>query len=577
VLARRLASFVVVSLLLAGCTGDDAPPPLPSTEALADDFIDAWNARDYDGMADLFAPSATWTAARARRVVESALAGGDIAGFEVARAGEVAQPRPEATATAAPLEEEVDYTITYESEAARAAFELEGAFTVAYDDDDRTWGVRWDRSLLWPGVDGAAAFEVSYRSLPRGALLDRSRRPLARRGPPEERSYPYGAVAGSTVGNVARVSEKDAAESETVARGDLVGASGLEEAYDSILAGTPSARLSIVDRAGDVLETVGRAKGERGRSVRTTLDVDVQRAAEDAFGSTVGGAVVMEPKSGDVLAVVSSSPFDPNNYVGTEISPFNRALSGLYPPGSVMKVVTATAALDTGEIAPSTEITGPKEFRGVRNFARGEFGTISFASAVQNSVNTAFAQLALKLGGRTLFEYAELFGFNRPAEMPLGSATSSFPLPEGDADLMFSAIGQGRVLATPLQMASVAATVANGGRRMEPRISFEEPTTGDRILKKKTARDMTDMMIAVVRGGTGSGANISGVTVAGKTGTAEVDVGGKRKNHAWFICFAPAEDPKVAVAVVSELGGVGGEVAAPLAARILLGVLPLVQ
>jgi penicillin-binding protein A len=185
--------------------------------------------------------------------------------------------------------------------------------------------------------------------------------------------------------------------------------------------------------------------------------------------------------------------------------------------------------------------------------------------------------VALKLGAKKLFDYAEAFGFEREHSMPLATARSSFPSTEGDGELMFAAIGQARVLATPLQMASVAAAVANRGRRMEPRISYEEPRHGERIMEKRTARDMTDMMVAVVRGGTGSRANIGGVTVAGKTGTAEVDVGGKRKNHAWFICFAPAEDPEVAVAVVSELGGVGGEVAAPLAARILLGVLPFLE
>ncbi len=141
---------------------------------------------------------------------------------------------------------------------------------------------------------------------------------------------------------------------------------------------------------------------------------------------------------------------------------------------------------------------------------------------------------------------------------------------------MFAAIGQAEVLATPLQMASVAAAVANRGRRMDPRISFEEARGGTRIMKRRTARDMTDMMVAVVRGGTGTAANITGANVAGKTGTAEVDVNGKRKNHAWFICFAPAEAPRVAVAVVIELGGIGGRVAAPVARQVLQNVLPLV-
>lgn len=573
----RFVPLVVALVLVSGACTRDEPAPLPSASDAADAFIAAWNERDYEGMAELFAPSATWTAARAERVVERALEDGDITSFEVAREGAVDQPAPEATASPSPVEEAVAYTITYESEATRRPFELSGSFPLVFDEDDGAWGARWERSLLFPGVARAAGFEVSYRWPARGALLDRSRRPLARRSRPEERSYPYGAVAGSTVGNVAPLSRADAREREGAVAGELAGGSGLEAAYDEVLAGTPSTKLTIVDRAGEAREVVGGAPGAPGRSVRTTLDVDVQRAAQNAFGDTVGGAVVMDPKRGDVLAVVSSSPFDPNNYVGVEISPFNRAVSGLYPPGSVMKVVTASAALDTGTVTPSTEVTGPKEFRGVHNFAKGEFGTISFASAVQNSVNTAFAQVALDLGGRALTDYAEGFGFNREHDMPLATARSSFPRPRDDGDLMFAAIGQAQVLATPLQMASVAATVANGGRRMEPRISFEEAPSGERVIKKKTARDMTDMMVAVVRGGTGTRANIGGVAVAGKTGTAEVDVGGKRKNHAWFICFAPAEDPKVAVAVVSELGGVGGEVAAPLAARILLGVLPLVE
>jgi peptidoglycan glycosyltransferase len=288
--------------------------------------------------------------------------------------------------------------------------------------------------------------------------------------------------------------------------------------------------------------------------------------------------VVLDPRTGDILAAVASSPFDPSNYVGVAgIEPFNRALSGLYPPGSSMKVMTAAAALETGAVTPSTQLTGPAEYKGVRNFESGEFGTLSFASALQNSVNTAFAQVAEKLGARRLTRFAELFGFNREPEMPLGAARSSFPFPEDEGDLLWSSIGQAQTLATPLQMATLAATIANGGRRMEPRIAFGTRPAGERVVSAKTASTMTTLMESVVQGGTGVGAAISGVRVAGKTGTAEVDVGGERRNHAWFICFAPAGDPTVAVAVVSEYGGVGGQVAAPLARAILTNVLPLVR
>jgi penicillin-binding protein A len=275
---------------------------------------------------------------------------------------------------------------------------------------------------------------------------------------------------------------------------------------------------------------------------------------------------------------VGSGPFNPGNYVGaTGVAPFNRGLVGRYPPGSSMKVVTAAAALEEGVVTPDTPVTGPKEYQGVRNFESGEFGTIPFASATKYSVNTAYAQVAAKLGGQKLFEYAESFGFNETPDVPLDVGTSSFPQPEGAGDLMWASIGQAQVLATPVQMASVAGTIAKRGKRMDLRVTLDQKPSGERVVSRRTARELAAMMEDVVVGGTGSGARIAGVSVAGKTGTAEVDVDGKRKNHAWFIAFAPVEEPRVAVAVVAELGGIGGRVAAPLAGQTLINVLPLVE
>jgi len=259
----------------------------------------------------------------------------------------------------------------------------------------------------------------------------------------------------------------------------------------------------------------------------------------------------------------------------TGFEPFNRALSGNYPPGSAMKVVTAGAALDTGVVEPSTMLTGPAEYQGVRNFESGTYASLDFATAVRNSVNTAFAQVALDLGAKRLIRYAELFGFNSEPAMPLDAAEPSFPFPEDSSDLMWGSIGQAQDLAAPLQMATVAATVANGGKRMEPRSSLGDPKEGTRVLKKSTANELAVLMESAVNSGTGTAARISGVRVAGKTGTAEVDVGGRRRNHAWFITFAPIDSPQVAIAVVSEYGGIGGQVAAPIAGNIYTGVLPL--
>ncbi|MEA2499789.1 MAG: penicillin-binding protein, partial [Actinomycetota bacterium] len=334
-------------------------------------------------------------------------------------------------------------------------------------------------------------------------------------------------------------------------------------------------QLQVVDSRDRPLRTVGLVHGRPGKDVTTTLDIDIQRAAAAAYGGTVGGAVVLRPQTGDVLAVVSSAELDPNNYVGVDVSPFNRALSGLYPPGSSFKVVTSAAALDSGEVTAGTQLTGPAEYKGVRNFESEQFATLDFASALQHSVNTAFAQVAEKIGAKRLTRYAESFGFNAAPEMPLHAATSSFPMPADEGDLLWSSVGQAQVLATPLQMASIAATVANGGRHVEPRILLGDKPDITRIMSRSSASTLTRLMEGVVQGGTGVAAQIPGVAVAGKTGTAEVDVAGERKNHAWFVCFAPAGDPKLAVAVVSELGGIGGEVAAPLARGILASTLPL--
>ena len=518
----------------------------------------------------------TWGSEDLGEWFEETMADGDVADFTVEPAGRVVEPTSDqmededvvATATA-------PYAITFDSAAASEPIRLEGSLPMEYDRSQERWEVPWRIEHMWPGIPGARGFDLALRYGRRGTLVDRTGKVLAT-GSWDERSYPAGTTAGSTVGHLERLSRRDLAEAPEGHRaGDLIGGSGLEEAFEEQLAGRPAARLFVTDIAGERIQAIGSTRGRRGRRVRTTLDLRVQRAAARGFGSTVGGAVVIDPRSGDLLAVVSSSEFNPVNYVGVdELSPFNRALSGLYPPGSSLKVVTASAALDSGEMTRTSKVTGPGNYRGVRNFESGEFGTIDFGTALKFSVNTAFAQIAERVGAERLHSYMEAFGFNQEPKMQLEAATSSFPFPEDEADLLWGSIGQAAVVATPLQMGTVAATIANRGVRMEPRIDASADPSGERVVSRHTATVMTELMENVVKGGTGQRANL-GIGVAGKTGTAELDAAGKL-NHAWFICFAPSRDPKVAVAVVAELGGVGGEVAAPLASNILQNVLPYV-
>ena len=485
-------------------------------------------------------------------------------------------PSPQPSVGAAPVTT-ASYEVEWESSAADEPVVLEGELELVYDSSGDVWRVRLGREVLWPGYEDARRFDVEHEWLKRGRILDRRRVVLAR-GRAEKRRYPHGSTGGMTIGHIGVLTRADLKEGALGDRGDLVGASGLEQAYQERLAGEPTTVLRLVGRRDKEVAVLGRERGTKGRNVRATFDIRLQRAAESAFGGMTGAAVVLSPETGDILALVPSGAFSPGNYVGAKgVEPFNRALSGRYPPGSSMKVLTAAAALEEGTVKPDTTVTGPKEYKGVRNFESGEFGSIPFSSAVKFSVNTAFAQVAEDLGARKLTRYAEAFGFNEAEPMALASGTSSFPKPEHLGDLMWASIGQAQVLATPLQMASVAGTIANDGRRMTPRSSFLEPKDGTRTVSRRTAERLTEMMEAVVQGGTGVGAQIDGVRVAGKTGTAEVDLAGERKNHAWFVAFAPAGAPKVAVAVVGEYAGVGGQVAAPRARSILQSVLPLVR
>ncbi|HVM34398.1 MAG TPA: penicillin-binding transpeptidase domain-containing protein [Actinomycetota bacterium] len=580
---RSIRALLVGTIIVMFACTNEGVPPLPSAETAAADFLAAWENADFESVAEHLSQrsAAEWPAERLQRWWDRQVELGMITDVALEMTTEPVQPKradDEDSPSYDPVE--VGYAITYTSDAAREAVTLDGTFELAFEgnleDDSERWTVAWEKELAWPGVNGGARFDVASKWPRRAAILDRQGRKLAR-GPAEERAYPFGSLAGSTIGHIATITKDtldDAPEGREV--GDLVGGSGLEAAFEERLAGTPTTTLGVANSAGEVVEEVGRAPGDPGEAVRVTLDVDVQRAAEQGYGNTVGGAAIIQPRSGNILALVDSSAFDPNFYVGAkELSPFNRALVGRYPPGSAMKVVTAAAALDSGKIKPSTQLEGPAEYKGVRNFESGAFGSIDFASALKFSVNTAFAQVAERLGAKRLTRYAEAFGFNRPGDMVLEHAESEYPEPQDLGDLMWSSIGQAQVLATPLQMASVAATVGNDGKRMEPRIDVSERKRGERVVTVKVADLLTSMMETVVSGGTGVNARIPGVSIAGKTGTAEVDVSGERMNHAWFIAFAPSGSPKVAVAVVAELGGVGGQVAAPLAKSILQNVLPV--
>ncbi|MCW2606439.1 MAG: cell elongation-specific peptidoglycan D,D-transpeptidase [Frankiales bacterium] len=390
----------------------------------------------------------------------------------------------------------------------------------------------------------------------------------------------------------------------------VYGNTGIERAEGRILSGEGDELFTR--RLSDYV--TGREP--KGGSVVLTLQQKAQQAAYDALAGKRGAAVALDPKTGAILALVSRPSFDPASLSSHDPAKIraaykrltddgdqpllNRALSQTYPPGSTFKVVTSAAALSEGTVdGPETVIPAPKELllpqtsRPLRNFG-GETcdpsGRQPLIDALAISCNTAYAQLGIDVGESALRKQAEAFGFGAgDLEVPLATATSAFPDEVNAPQLGQSAIGQYDVRATPLQMAMVAAGVANGGEVMRPylvrevqapdlsRLDVADPDVLHRAVSGDIAKQLTEMMEAVVERGTGGNAKIPGVRVAGKTGTAQ-NASGKAP-HAWFIGFAPAEDPQVAVAVIVENGGsagseaTGGAVAAPIAKAVMQAVL----
>jgi peptidoglycan glycosyltransferase len=372
------------------------------------------------------------------------------------------------------------------------------------------------------------------------------------------------------------------------------GSSGIEQFYNDVLSGTGGDLGSFVDELTGGPET--------GDDVKTTLDPDVQRTALEQLGDRQGAIVALDPQTGAVLAMASKPDYDPNR-VPQEYaqlnkesdSPlFNRATQAGYPPGSTFKVVTAAAALDSGKYTPDSQINGEnnKPISGVplQNFGGENFASISLTDALTNSVNTVFAEIGEKLGKDKMYEYMDRFGFNKRPELdyPKDQLFASGVYdgdkllgPNDNIDIGRVAIGQERLRVTPLQMAEVAAAVGNDGKLERPHFMDKivgpdgrvKDTFGSeeqsRVMSSSSANDLTEMMKHVVESGTGTAAQLQNIDVAGKTGTAEAAGG---FNDAWFIAFAPADDPKVAVAVVVEKtqqSQTGGEVAAPLAAQVM--------
>ena len=460
--------------------------------------------------------------------------------------------------------------------------------------------VAWTPSLTFPGLLPGEQVGRRLDLGGRAPIMAKHHVPLAT-GSVDHRTSPLGSDAIDVAGETGAPGSEQEAKLQRAGypTNESTGITGLELAFNPRLSGTPSGQLLAVKGSSPQLDLPRSARGRvlatthgtPGQPVRTTIDPRLQTITVNALGGQSGGAVVLNARNGDVLALAGS------------------AYSAPQPPGSTFKVITTTAALEGHDVKLTdtfpvlTEINpDPQNGARVVHNAHDEACGGNFVQAFAKSCNTVFAPLGVKVGAERLVQTAESYGWNEKPSLYNASATAAtdpngmtmptdFSDDTSHTDLSVTAFGQGQVLATPLGMASVAQTVANGGVRSPTSIVKDPALKSDakpvQVTSKDNSKVLTGLMRAVVTSGTGVAANIPGIQVAGKTGTAELGpkpgqppaAPGEENTveqivDGWFICFAPAQNPKLAVAVMLiDASGDGGTTAAPIASDILTAAL----
>ncbi len=390
-----------------------------------------------------------------------------------------------------------------------------------------------------------------------------------------QRKYPFGSLYSHVIGY----------------NSEVYGRALIEQKYNNYLLDISELR-SVMGISNNLLN------GKKvGNNLYLTIDNKLQKLANDLLGAKKGAVVAMNPRTGEILAMLSKPGFDPNNraltekwkeLVDSEDSPFlPRATQGLYAPGSTFKVAIAATALENGldNITFNDKGTVNIDGKNFDNSNKKAYGKIDLEKALVVSSNVAFSQIGVKLGEKNIRDMANRIGMEKNIAFDIPFKKSTFPYTRmGKTDMASVAIGQGKILVTPLHMAMLASSIANYGVMMKPMLVNRVVDPNGKDVKKwapeklgnafnaDAAKKVKNMMISVVKEGTGKSAAIKGINVAGKTGTAEneLTVNGANKEHAWFIGFAPADNPKIAVAVIVEYsGGSGGSVSAPIAGKIM--------
>jgi len=438
------------------------------------------------------------------------------------------------------------------------------------------------------------------------------------------RNAVYGPLAAHSVGYVGEVSKEQLTSEryKISRRGDRVGQFGIEQTYDSLIRGVPGQKWIEVNAVGQELNILRINKPVEGDDIFLTLDLALQKIAEEALGEEAGSIVAMDPNNGEILALVSHPAFNPNDLSeGTSAAAFlpllndkgrpllNRAIQAQYPPGSTFKVVMSAALLETKEASPTQSIHCPGYLqfgnRAFRDWKKGGHGSVDLHRSLVESCDVYYYQMGNRMGVDTIAQFSNFLGLGKPTGILLASEKSGLipstawkkrvlKQPWYAGETLSVSIGQGYVLVTPLQMAVMISAIANDGTLYTPKLLFKSKSrrTGlyraDPVVKgtkvpisKETLEIIKIALADVVRtpSGTAFRARSTLIPFAGKTGTAQVvamkqgevkkPLSKETNDHAWFVSFAPVEHPKIAVVVLIEHGGHGGSAAAPLAKRLI--------
>lgn len=597
------------------------PPPLPVAQA----YLAAWESGLHNAQYDLLSAEAQRAVARDAFVERHGAVAAEMTQTAITA-------RADVNATGETLRRG-EAVIPFEAVYVTARYgELRRQNELPMVWEDGAWRVAWRPAVMLPDLAGGRRVRAFSEPAARGAILDVRGRPLAAAGVGEDsptRVYPQAAVAGPLVGYTGEVTAEELRElaKQGFLPGDTVGKTGVEAAADPLLSGQRGGRLTVVVPSGEVAVTLAAIPARQGETVQLTLDLDVQREAEAALGDRTGSIVVIDPRDGAIRALATFPRYDPNAFAtGQGVSALlndpaqpllNRPVQGLYPPGSIFKAITMAAALESKAFQPTSEFTCTGRWTGLPGLThecwlKSGHGRLDFVSGLTQSCNSVFYEVGKRLDE---LDPAYLPGFTsrcglgaptgallgrEPAGIVPGPAwkqrTLKEPWTRGDAVNM--AIGQGQLLVTPLQMATVYAAIAApeaahgaakgphllqralvpGGNVERLLATPNSPTAQQAPWSATTWDSVRSGLRGVISATNGTaafvflGSPLVAIT-AGKTGTAESAAG--REAHAWFACFAPLDAPRAVVLVMLEYGGEGSRAAAPVARRLLEAVLPL--